>query len=91
MTNLIYAIPIENINDENFNNLDLTNTSNKNQNVNDKEMSVDIINNETNYQDKKNEDICQIIKNEKIEESNSKQIKNKEKKDEIYLNTDEMY
>ena len=79
------------INDENFNNLDLTNTSNKNQNVNDKEMSVDIINNETNYQDKKNEDICQIIKNEKIEESNSKQIKNKEKKDEIYLNTDEMY
>ena len=54
-------------------------------------MSVDIINNETNYQDKKNEDICQIIKNEKIEESNSKQIKNKEKKDEIYLNTDEMY
>ena len=91
MTKIIYAIPIENINDENFNNLDLTNTSNKNQNVNDKEMSVDIINNETNYQDKKNEDICQIIKNEKIEESNSKQIKNKEKKDEIYLNTDEMY
>ena len=91
MTKIIYAIPIENINDENFNNLDLTNTSNKNQNVNDKEMSVDIINNETNYQDKKNEDICQIVKNEKIEESKSKQIKNKEKKDEIYLNTDEMY